>query len=565
MIKTQGSGIRGQGPANFRWAKPLHLVEALVGVVFLFACCAAAQDGSAASGGDPVLSAMIEEIARSKASLRMDRVPPPYYIEYSVTDHDEYTAEAGFGALKDEQRTRRRVLCAVVRIGDYRRDSYVGRGVVEAMPLDDDPIALRHQLWLATDGAYKAAAETLAAKASLLKEFPRDDPVDDFAREPVLRQIDPLARLDFDVERWRKTLELSSRLDRNSDEVLALETAARFSAVNRYFVNSEGTVTRNGQSRYLLSIDATAQAADDMMLHRSPAVLADSQNGLPSTEQFAAQAKAVVNSLKALCQAQPIHGEYRGPVLFLPDASNDIFAELLANDVLGQQPEPGDSNRTSGAYAGSFKTQVLPDFLTVVDDPTAAKFEGSWLAGSYSVDDEGVKAGPVTVVENGKLINYLVGRSPIPDFPVSNGRGRRFTDGPAAPASSNLFVRSSIASSREDLKKKMLELCRERNLEYGYVVETLGGIDSPRLIYRLYTDDGRQELVRGTALDQIDARALRDIAAVGNDLTVSNRPETLRSSVTCPSVLFRELVVRPAGEAKSHPPDYPPPRSGRTN
>jgi TldD protein len=324
-------------------------------------------------------------------------------------------------------------------------------------------------------------------------------------------------------------------------------------------VNSEGTVTRTGRSRYLLGVNAIAQTADGVMLRRSPTILAPSATELPSTERFASEVKATLESLKALRKAPQIEDEYRGPVLFLPDASNDIFAELVANEVLGQRAEPGNPARTMGAYAGSFKKQVLPDFLTVVDDPKVDRFGDKWLAGSYIVDDEGVKGAPVTIVENGRLMNYLLGRTPIRDFPASNGHGRRFGDGPAAPAPSNLFVRSSLALTREELKKKLLDLCRERHLDYGYIVATLAGIDAPRLIYRIYAEDGRQELVRGAALDQVDPRALREIVAVGDDAEVSNRPETLESSVICPSVLFRDLVVKPAEIENGELPDYPPP------
>ena len=91
---------------------------------------------------------------------------------------------------------------------------------------------------------------------------------------------------------------------------------------------------------------------------------------------------------------------------------------------MGRKPQLGRPNRTTGAFASSFKTRVLPNFLSVIDDPTLKDFQGKSLVGSYDVDDDGVKAQPVTVVQNGTLINYLVGRQPIRDFPNANGHGR---------------------------------------------------------------------------------------------------------------------------------------------
>ena len=124
-----------------------------------------------AAASDPVLAAMREELERSKAHLKMENIAAPYYIEYSVLDLDEYDAEAAFGALRQKQRSHGRSARVVVRVGDYKLDSYYGPGTgfVDLAPLDDDATALRHQLWLATDQAYKAASQALAAKEGRLQ------------------------------------------------------------------------------------------------------------------------------------------------------------------------------------------------------------------------------------------------------------------------------------------------------------------------------------------------------------------------------------------------------------
>jgi TldD protein len=127
-------------------------------------------EAHAAANGDALLEALLSELDRSKAQLKMDQVQPPYYIEYRVNDVDEYAAEAAFGALREQQRIHVRILRVVVRVGDYKQDSYFGQGMGETsiLPLDDDPIALRHQIWLATDTAYKAAGEALTEKQAAL-------------------------------------------------------------------------------------------------------------------------------------------------------------------------------------------------------------------------------------------------------------------------------------------------------------------------------------------------------------------------------------------------------------
>jgi TldD protein len=516
----------------------------------------------AAAGGDMLLEALLTELNRSKAQLKMDQVAAPYYIEYRVNDVDEYQTEAAFGAVRESQRVRYRVLRVVVRIGDYKQDSYYNQGMGETniLPLDDDPIALRHQIWLATDAAYKAAGEAFTEKQAALKQFTAEtNPVDDFAKAPVVAAVEPTVKLQVDAAAWKKTLEDVTNLYRQYPDVQSVSASARFSAVNEYLVNSEGTVTRSGKKTYNVTLNSSAQAADGMRLSRNPFWMVAKAEELPTRDALLAGARKTLDTLVALRQAPIVEEEYRGPVLFAPDAANDIVASLVGANVLGRKPQLGRPNRTVGAFATSFKTRVLPNFLTVVDDPTLRDFQGKSLVGTYEVDDDGVKAQPVTLVDNGTLINYLVGRQPIRDFPSSNGHGRAGTGTYPAPNLGVLLLKSKEAQPADELKKRVIQMITDQGKPYGYRVETLGPGNSPRLLYRVYPD-GHEELVRGAVFSELDVRALRsDLIAVGNDPEVSNRAGGIATTVISPSLLFDELEVKRADTSKDKLPDYPPP------
>jgi len=516
----------------------------------------------AAAGGDPLLEALLTELDRSKAQLKMDQVAAPYYIEYRVNDVDEYQAEAAFGAARESQRVRYRVLRVVVRIGDYKQDSYYNQGMGETniLPLDNDPIALRHQIWLATDAAYKAAGEAFTEKQAALKQFTAEtNPVDDFAKAPVVAAVEPTVKLQVDAAVWKKTLEDVTNLYRRYPDVQSVSASARFSAVNEYLVNSEGTVTRSGKKTYNITFNSSAQAADGMRLTRNPFWMVAKAEELPTRDELLADARKTLDTLVALRQAPIVEEEYRGPVLFAPDAADDVVGSLVGNNVLGRKPQLGRPNRTVGAFATSFKTRVLPNFLTVVDDPTLRDFQGKSLVGTYEVDDDGVKAQPVTLVDNGTLINYLVGRQPIRDFPASNGHGRAGAGTFPAPNLGVLLLKSKEAQSPEELKKRVIQMITDSGKPYGYRVETLGPGNSPRLLYRVYPD-GHEELVRGAVFSELDVRALRsDLIAVGNDPLVSNRTGGIATTVISPSLLFDELEVKRADTSKDKLPDYSPP------
>lgn len=515
-----------------------------------------------AAGGDALLDALLTELDRSKAQLKIEQVAAPYYIEYRVNDVDDFDAEAAFGALRASQRVRLRILRVVVRVGDYKQDSYYGQGMGETniLPLDNDPIALRRQIWLTTDEAYKAAGEALAEKQADMKRFTADpNPVDDFSKEPVVHSLEPIVALKIDEGDWKKTLEDVTNLYRQYLDVQAVSASARFTATNEYFVDSEGTVTRSGKTTYNLQFNGSAQAEDGMRLSRNPYWMVGRTEELPSREKLLGDAKEALETLVALRKAPIVEEEYRGPVLFAPDAATDVVASLVGANVIGRKPQLGRPNRTLGAFATSYKMRVLPNFLSIIDDPTLKDFEGHTLVGSYDVDNEGVKAQTVDLVENGTLNNYLLGRQPLRDFPLSNGHGRAAPGSSPSPSLGVLLLKSTEAESPAALRKQMIDMLNTQGTPYAYRVETLGPGNTPRLLYRVYAD-GHEQLVRGAVFNELDVRALRsDLIAVGNDPLVSNRTGGVPTTVISPSLLFDELEVKRADTSKDKLPDYPPP------
>jgi len=515
-----------------------------------------------AAKGDPVLDALLVEMERSKSQLKMDQLQTPYYIEYRVSDIEDFTTEAAFGATREDQKVHVRLLRVTVRLGDYKQDSYYGQGIGgnALLPLDNDPIALRHQIWLATDEAYKSAGEALTQKQSVLKQFNAEEhPVDDFAKSIPVQLVEPIMALSVNRDEWKKTLESATELYRQYPDIQSVTASARFTVVNEYLLNTEGTVTRNGRAIYSVQVNAATQAPDGMRLGRTPAWTVAKLGELPTKEKLLHDTKEALDTLVALRKAPIVEEEYRGPVLFSPDAADDVVASLIGGNVLGRKPQLGAPNRTTGTFATSYKSRILPPFINVVDDPTLKEFGGKSLTGSYEVDSEGVKSAPVDIIAKGVLTNYLVGRTPIRDFPESNGHGRAAPAAPPGPNVGVLLIKSSEAQTPDALKKRVQEMVSSQDKPYGYRVETMAGT-APRLLYRVYAKDGHEELVRGAVFSELDVRALRsDLSAAGNDPLVSNRVGGIPSTVIAPSLLFDELQVKRADTSKDKLPYYPAP------
>jgi predicted Zn-dependent protease len=514
--------------------------------------------------GDPVLKAMVAELKRSQEKLQLGQLERPYYIDYQVTEIQDYQADATLGALREDQLNSGRLVRVVVRIGDYNQDSYFGegQGSFEVMPTDNNELALRHQLWLATDTAYKSALGGLTEKQAALKNVVTENDVADFSREKPAQSFHDLTKLNADQNSWRQTLRSTSDLFRTEPTLESSGAALRFRVLNRYFVNTEGAVLRSGTPMYIYSFSAASQADDGMRLDRSRAYVVTRAEELPKQDQIDKDARQLIGTFAELRQAPLVEDDYRGPVLFSADAATALFERLVVPNILGLRPELGNPARTRGEYNSYYKSRVLPEFFTVVDDPSVRRIDGVTLAGSYDVDDEGVQAQPVTVIDKGVLTNYLLAREPIRDFPHSNGHGRASLGGSPRPQISNLIFSASDGVSFADLKARLIQVCKDQGRPYGYYVETTGPQLAPRLLWRVYVADGHMQLVRGAVFKdkELDTRALRsEIIAAGNDAYVYNRVDPLASSIVAPSLLFNELDIQRANRTREKLPQYPAP------
>jgi predicted Zn-dependent protease len=554
--------------------KLIRPIALLAGAGFLTALLcgvcpnAAAQPTRADAEKDPVLKAMLEELDRSMSQLQLKGFEKPFFIQYRVEDVDNFETKAEFGSSEGSLRTQQRVARVTVRVGDYKTDSSGGRGdgALLLAALDDDPIALRSALWSATDQAYKNALAAYAQKQAALKQVQTLPQADDFSREkPVVSLTGPLA-LKLDEAAWVDRVARGSGLYRTDASVKAGQHDVQYSSAefharvtNTWLVTSEGTILRKPASEYQEAFGVGTQAADGMRLDRSYASTGVSLSDLDSPQAFQKHAVGLIASLTDLRKAPLVEEEYHGPVLLSNDASADTLRALVASGVTATRPKLGTEARTNGPFASSYHARVLPEFLDVVDDPGLKSFAGKGLVGAYAVDDEGVPAQAVKLVTAGRLENYLIGREPVRDFPLSNGHGRAGIAGGPRPMIGVFQVTAKDGFSDEELNRKLLDLARDRGLKGVYFVETLGGELTPRLLYRV-SPDGKRELVRGAILDDLDQRALRSsVEAAGKGLFVANYFGDVPQTVLAPALLLSDATIRRANEKNDKLPFYPPP------
>jgi predicted Zn-dependent protease len=552
-----------------------RLISPLAAVCFAVATfCApfsfAAQQTRADAEKDPVLKAMLTEMDRSLSQLQLKGFAKPFFIQYRIEDVEDLIIKAEFGGAEGSQHAHQRIARITVRVGDYKSDSSGGRGdgALQLAALDDDPIALRSALWAATDQAYKAAISAYAQKQAALKQVQTPPQADDFSHETPIVSLADTSALKVDETAWTDRVAGVSGLYKDNPQAKTGDGAAQYSnaqfqgrVTNTWLVTSEGAIVRKSAQQYMELYTVGTQAPDGMRLDRSYSSAGASLTDLDAPDVFNKHALDLLASLTELRKAPLVEEEYHGPILLSADAGVDTLRGLLANGMAATRPRLGTEARTNGPFASSFHASILPEFIDVLDDPTLKSFNGKSLIGAYDVDDEGVPAQQVKLVTAGRLGNYLLSRTPVRDFPTSNGHGRAGITGPAQPAISVFKITAANGLSDEELNSKLLAIAKDRGLKSVYYVQTLGGLAAPRLLYRISTDgSGKRELVRGASLDDVDQRALRSsVSAAGKDLFVANFFGDIPQTVLAPALLFDDVTIRRANDKNGKLPFYPPP------
>jgi TldD protein len=581
---------------------------------------AAAQETQDPKDNDQTLRAMHDEMARAKTRLELkipgtDQPVRPYYLEYRLLDLDFREISGEFGTLLNNNHARNRIMDVEARVGNYKLDSsnFVSddgfRGFIGStgsVGIDRDYDSLRQDLWIATDQAFKEAVETYSRKQAYLSSLARQSDINDFSKAEPVRLIEPLVMADWSARKWDEEARETSAALRAFPQIYEARVTYYLVFATEYLVTSEGTEIRTNRSFAAIESGMNALADDGMPINHFYATYTVRPGDLPTPDAVRKSLNVTASELMALRSA-PAAQDYTGPVLFEARAAAPLLAQIIGPAVNGARPPvsftPVVEQLLSGLGGKSdwitrIGARVLPASVSVVDDPGAKEFQGTPLLGAYSVDDEGVRAQKITLVENGTLKNELMSRRPGPDFDASNGHGRSAFLADAKPTMSNLFFTSKETLSPAELKKKFLDECKTQKLTYCIVVREMdnptisllhqddfqallasygGGAGTgdrlPLVLYRVYPEDGREEIIRGARLIGINSRAVRNIAGIGSDNFVYNYMQSqvngfagtalgafgsaqngLPASIVAPSLLFEELEVRGArGEPKRLP------------
>jgi len=587
-----------------------HLMKAATAAalfVLIPAAPALAQAPVPDSVKDLTLHAMHDEMQRATERLVLPGAEKPFFIEYRLLDIHIRSISASFGALLSDTTAKLRLMTVDVRVGNYHLDSsqFVSndgfRGFLGSsgqVGIDRDYNSLRQDLWLATDQAYKAALTQMSLKQAFLRSLAKPPEIDDFSQVTPLVKIEPRVTADWTSRNWDDEARTASAVLTNFPDLYGSRVHYYLIYTTSYLMTSEGTTIRMSHSLAAIEAAMGANAADGMPVRNYYAVYAATPAALPDANAVSQALSRRATELMAVRSA-PLVPDYTGPVLFDPQAAGSLLAQILEPSLSGARPplsatEDYDTfmERFGGRdeWTDRVGQRVLPPTVSLSDDPTQTAFQGQPLIGSYAIDDEGVPAQKVLIVDKGILRGLLMSRRPGPNFEVSNGHARSALLSDPQPLSSNLYFQASDEMDPSDLRKKFLDECKGDGLPWclevkrmddpaisslnqqdfsDFVGELGGDIASgarvPLLLYRVYVSDGHEEPVRGGVFEGLNMRSLRDMLGVGSDAAVYNylqNPQDglagtalgsfgsaagaggIPSSVIAPSLLLDEVDVR---------------------
>ena len=535
---------------------------------------------------DPILQTLDEELKRAFDVLKQKGNPTPYFIGYSVSEMESVDIDASLGALRSSQTSLTRLLDIDVRVGDYQLDNTHQirgqRGTTSGpsfsypvlMPVDNDIDALKSVIWLETDQKYKAAVERfIQVKANRAIKVEEEDTSADLSRESKQTAVLAPANLDLDIPTWQKKVQDFSALFNKYPEIYEGSVGLSSSATNDYLANTEGTSVQHGIASIRLSIYARTKADDGMELYRFESFDAHSADHLPGDATIRQTIETMVRDLKAL-RAAPVIEPYTGPAILSGRASGVFFHEIFGHRIEGHRQKSETEGQT---FTKKINQPVLPDFISVIDDPTMERIAGTDLNGHYAFDDDGVPAERVTVVDKGILKNFLMSRSPVSGFENSNGHGRKAPGFRTVGRQGNLIVQATNTVSDAKMRVMLIEEAKKQGKPFGLLFKdisggfTLTGRSSPQsfqvtpiMVYRIYVDGRPDELVRGVDLIGTPLTSFSQIVAAGDTPEVFNgfcgaESGYVPVAAVSPSILTAQIEVQKKAKSSDRPPILPPP------
>jgi len=521
-----------------------------------------------------IRKAMTEELRLATTKLCIMNEKPPYFVSYLLRERERFEVWARFGSPYGQKYNQSIDCYAQVRVGSYELDQSVNGGLnnfqsedsnfwADNLPLDGNIDVLRYALRLLTEDKYREALEGYYRKKSQIVAGAYKQKGPNFSRQTPKKFSEAPKNLDRDVKKWMDLVLPYSKRFRSFPFLKSSFVEMTGERIRTYYRNSEGSDVVTEQIFYALELHALAVDENGSMEKRQRQFFFTTPNQLPSPEQIEEAIEKLALYLQELVKAPRIK-PHSGPVLLGPEASGLFFHEVLGHRLEGERLLSDGEGRT---LKDKVDENIIPDFLSVYDDPTLETFNGVPLLGHYRFDSEGIASQKVTLIKKGVLKNFLQSRTPINRKSKSNGHGRtEFFKAPMARMGNLIVEGHQPKKSREHLEEFFQRQVRDMGKSFGLIIEEVhaGETDTsnydfqvfkgqPERILKMDAKTGKKTLVRGLDFIGTPLSAVSKIEATGPDQSVFNSFCTAESGDVrvcsiAPSLYFSDMELQRSNE-----------------
>lgn len=527
-----------------------------------------------------VLKAMQDELNRSQVELKLEGYEAPYFISYQIKDNEFYSIKGKYGAIASSDNDRIRRLYVDVRVGDYDFDNSIkgrsgGRTSFHdaSVPVDNDPDAIRAVLWQVTDHAYKEAlTQYFNKKANNVQEI-KDINSKSFTKENSHTYFEPELELTFNAEEWEDKIRDISSVYKNYKELTNADIVMTAQQETVYFINTEGTKYIRDEVLYSIDAQVVTRAEDGKEISNYRNLYYVSPEDIPSVDEIKSVVKKMIEETLKMRSAEVLF-PVSVPALLEPEAAGVVFHEAVGHRLEGERQIDNDEGQTFKEKVGQ---KVIPNFISIIDDPSKKNFNGAHLMGYYPFDDQGVPGERVVLVEDGVLKNFLLSRTPVNGFERSNGHGRASYGRAPMARMSNTMIESEKEYSKEKLKELLIEEVRKQSKPFGLIIRSMKGGETntssynfqayratPVVIYKVDPNTGEETPVRDIEIVGTPLVSINKIIATGDDYSVFNgfcgaESGYVPVSTVAPSILVSEIEFQRKSSKKEKLPLLPPP------
>ena len=456
------------------------------------------------------LKEKIDKWSKVEQSLQIggqDVTLKPHYLSIGHREKDNYSMYVGDGDIasnSNNHANKKTGMYLRVLVGDHIQG--YGEGIIG---LEDIPLNHKSAISKMTDRNLDYILKNgLQFYLDLISaNIIRKDPhlFEKISSEKVEQYSgSKLKREPISDELIQKTLFWSKEMSK-LPFVLGAESKMNSSYERKCFVDSEGRTISEESHSGTVSIMATIEHEDSSRVNFAKSLVTNSDpQYLLALEDSMNES---FNQIEMMRTASRIEGgQY--PCVFSPQTVGTLTHEAFGAHLLSGRYI---QNGTSTTFKGKIDQLIMPEFLTIIDNPQK---QGSY--GFYMFDDEGIRSQKVTLVQNGVLKNYLLDRKSAVFFgKKSNGHSRmgwvvhsnevgNIMATLSEPRVSNLEIKSKNEVSESELTEIMKKHCKDKGIEFGlYIESSAGSVDvrdgnfhlTPSRAYKIFPNGKTEEII----------------------------------------------------------------------